>query len=64
MAVIITSDACRKDPVSNDPSDRTNFRRFRDDRLHAESSRNMYSEQLWTTKPEATKCEVSGSVRS
>ncbi len=32
-------------PASADPSGRTNFIRLIDARLHAESSRNMYSEQ-------------------
>ena len=31
--------------ASNSPSSRTNFIRLIDARLHAESSRNMYSEQ-------------------
>src|SRR5262249_29542591 len=44
-ARIIVSTACRKASTSNCPSGPTYFIRFSDDRLHAESSRNMYSEQ-------------------
>src|SRR5690349_20469658 len=44
-ARIIVSTAWRKASTSNCPSGPTNFIRFSDDRLHAESSRNMYSEQ-------------------
>src|SRR3954468_5031628 len=39
-------------------------RTLREARLQAGSSRNMYSEQLWTVRPLATKEEVRGSVRS
>src|SRR5262245_52756889 len=39
-----TRTACRYAATSNDPSARRNFVRFKLDRLHAESSRNMYSE--------------------
>ena len=35
-----------------------------DARLHAVSSRNMYSEQLWTVRPLAMNELVTGSVRS
>src|ERR1017187_9159212 len=44
-AMIMVSTAWRKASTSNCPPGPTNFIRFRDDRLHAESSRNMYSEQ-------------------
>src|SRR5207253_5542055 len=44
-AVIVTSTALRNDSISKRPSLPENFIRFRDARLHAESSRNMYSEQ-------------------
>ena len=44
-AMIIVSTAWRKASTSNCPSGPTNFIRFSDDRLQAESSRNMYSEQ-------------------
>src|SRR6187549_808584 len=40
-----TSHAFANDFGSNSPSSRTNFIRLIDARLHAESSRNMYSEQ-------------------
>src|SRR6185369_7443556 len=43
-AVIVTSTAFRKDSISKRPSLSANFMRFSDARLHAESSRNMYSE--------------------
>src|SRR5437870_13308256 len=43
-AVIVTSTAFRNDSISNRPSLSANFIRFSDARLHAESSRNMYSE--------------------
>src|SRR5215510_9760258 len=43
-AVIVTSTAFRNDSISNRPSLSANFMRFSDARLHAESSRNMYSE--------------------
>ena len=43
---------------------RRSLSKFSDARLHAVSSRNMYSEQLWTTMPLATKWCVAGSVRS
>src|SRR4051794_5818983 len=39
-------------------------RTFNDARLQAVSSRNMYSEQLWTVMPLAMKEWVAGSVRS
>src|SRR5712671_1273719 len=42
-AVIITSTAWRYAGTSNSPFDLTNFIRLSDARLHAESSRNMYS---------------------
>src|SRR5215831_5881676 len=44
-AVMVTSTALRKAVTSNRPSLSANFIRFREARLHAESSRNMYSEQ-------------------
>src|SRR5215468_2973314 len=44
-AVIVTSTAFRNDSISNRPSLSANFIRFSEARLHAESSRNMYSEQ-------------------
>jgi hypothetical protein len=44
-AVIITRHAALKPATSNSPSSFTNFIRLIDARLHAESSRNMYSEQ-------------------
>ena len=44
-ATIMVSTAWRKASTSNCPSGPTNFIRFSDARLHAESSRNMYSEQ-------------------
>src|SRR3954447_14351883 len=43
-ARISVSTACRNASTSNCPSGPTYFIRFNDDRLHAESSRNMYSE--------------------
>jgi hypothetical protein len=43
-AVISVRQAARNDSTSNSPSAPTNFIRLIDDRLHAESSRNMYSE--------------------
>src|SRR3954469_16185922 len=42
-AVIVMSTALRKDSTSNLPP-LSNFIKFSDARLHAESSRNMYSE--------------------
>ncbi len=42
--MISVSTACRNASTSNCPFGPTNFIRFSDDRLHAESSRNMYSE--------------------
>src|SRR5579875_560327 len=44
-ARIMVSTAWRKASTSNWPSGPTNFIRFSDERLQAESSRNMYSEQ-------------------
>src|SRR5215212_4310420 len=44
IAVIVVAHARRNDSASRSPSARWNLRRFRDARLHAESSRNMYSE--------------------
>src|ERR1700678_2520860 len=43
-ARIMVSTACRNASTSNCPSGPTYFIRFSDERLHAESSRNMYSE--------------------
>jgi len=43
-ASITVSTAWRNASVSNSPSARTNFIRFSEARLQAESSRNMYSE--------------------
>src|SRR5262245_58014954 len=43
-AVIVTSTALRNASISNRPSLFANFIRLSDARLHAESSRNMYSE--------------------
>src|SRR5437588_4772610 len=43
--MIMVSQACRRPSTSSWPPAVTNFIRFNDDRLHAESSRNMYSEQ-------------------
>src|SRR5512134_3621156 len=43
-AVIMTRHAALHPTMSNSPSSRTNFIRLIDDRLQAESSRNMYSE--------------------
>src|ERR1035441_4058466 len=39
-----TSTACRNFSISKPPSSRANFMRFREARLQAESSMNMYSE--------------------
>ena len=44
MAVIIMSTVCENSSAARLPSSRRNFIRLMDDRLHAESSRNMYSE--------------------
>src|ERR1035438_8254684 len=44
-AMIMVSTAWRNASTSNWPSGPTNFIRFSEERLHAESSRNMYSEQ-------------------
>src|SRR5271157_112289 len=44
-AVIITSTACRKPSTSNLPSGVRNFIKFSEERLQAESSKNMYSLQ-------------------
>src|SRR5436309_8692015 len=44
-ARIMVSTAWRKASTSNWPSGPTNFIRFSEERLQAESSRNMYSEQ-------------------
>src|SRR5262245_65493647 len=44
-AVIVTSTALRNDSISNRPSLSANLSKFSDARLHAESSRNIYSEQ-------------------
>src|SRR5574340_222556 len=41
----MVSTAWRKDSTSNWPAGSTNFIRFSEARLHAESSANMYSEQ-------------------
>src|SRR3974390_2432746 len=41
----MVSTAWRKASTSNWPSGPTNFIRFKEERLQAESSRNMYSEQ-------------------
>src|SRR5438552_16857298 len=43
-AVIIVRQAALNAATSSSPSSRTNFIRLIDDRLQAESSRNMYSE--------------------
>ena len=43
-AVIIVRQADLNAATSSSPSSRVNFMRLIDDRLHAESSRNMYSE--------------------
>src|SRR5438046_10647736 len=43
-AVIVTSTAFRNESISNRPFLSENFSRLSDARLHAESSRNMYSE--------------------
>src|SRR6266550_6277368 len=43
--MIMVSTAWRKASTSKMPSGPTYFIRFSDERLHAESSRNMYSEQ-------------------
>src|ERR1700748_1604336 len=43
--MISVSRPCRKASTSNCPLGPTNFIRFSDERLQAESSRNMYSEQ-------------------
>src|ERR1044071_6986340 len=43
-AVIIVRQAALNAATSSSPSSLTNFIRLIDDRLHAESSRNMYSE--------------------
>src|SRR6185295_10049877 len=43
-AMIMVSQACRNASTSNCPPGVTNFIRLSDDRLQAESSRNMYSE--------------------
>src|SRR6187551_436347 len=40
----MTSTACSKAVTSNSPSSRRNFIRLREERLHAESSIDMYSE--------------------
>src|SRR5881397_2668461 len=42
---MVTSTACRNASTSNCPPEFTNFIRFSEARLHAVSSRNMYSEQ-------------------
>src|SRR5580692_10296853 len=42
--MISVSTPCRNASTSNWPFGPTNFIRFSEDRLHAESSRNMYSE--------------------
>src|SRR5215475_13636981 len=42
---MVISTALRNDSTSNRPFRSMNFIRFSDARLHAESSRNMYSEQ-------------------
>src|SRR5512144_830458 len=44
IAVIVVWTARRNDSMSKLPSASWNLRRFSDARLHAESSRNMYSE--------------------
>src|SRR5687768_10469867 len=44
IAVIVVWQPRLNDSMSNSPSARRNFMRFSDARLHAESSRNMYSE--------------------
>ena len=44
-ATIMVSTAWRKASASKWPAGERNFIRFNDDRLQAESSRNMYSEQ-------------------
>src|ERR1043165_3153738 len=44
IAVIVVWQSFLKASMSNSPSARRNFMRFSDARLHAESSRNMYSE--------------------
>src|SRR6185369_6593925 len=43
-AVIVTSTALRKDSISKRPSLSANFIKLSEAKLHAESSRNMYSE--------------------
>src|ERR1700749_1120834 len=45
IAVIVVRHARRNDSMSKFPSGSWNLRRFSDARLHAESSRNMYSER-------------------
>jgi len=45
IAVEVTSTACRNASMSNSPEGRRKRIRFNDARLHAESSRYMYSEQ-------------------
>jgi hypothetical protein len=44
IAVDVTWTACRKPSMSNSPEGRRKRIRFKDARLHAESSRYMYSE--------------------
>src|SRR6476660_6998135 len=44
IAVIVVWQPLENASMSNSPSGRRNFMRFSDARLHAESSRNMYSE--------------------
>ena len=43
IAVVVTSTACWKSSTRNVPSSSTNFMRLSEARLHAESSRCMYS---------------------
>src|SRR5580698_7301510 len=55
---MVTSTACFKAVTSNCPFDPRNFIRFSEARLHAVSSRNMYSEQGFEALMRAVFFEV------
>src|SRR5215831_19004103 len=63
IAVITNSTDFTNNSVSNPPSERRNFIRFSEARLHEELSRCMYSEQLRTTTPLAIYEWLRGSER-
>src|SRR5262249_50914844 len=60
--MIVSSTARLNESTSNSPSGFWNLRRFSDARLHAESSRYMYSEQGFDALMRAVPAEVCQSL--